>query len=168
MQARRAIRCWASGGMQGGGSGKSPPPASETGGGADAKSLSSGHLKGRPSIFTQASCQMRRHWKPASLLRRWVRQWGDVTVSGLICYVTKCDAFAVLATFAYMPYRRVMGFLPARRYKEGVQSHVPPSRSQIMKLVVAALLAVTLAGCVVVPARPYYGGGYGHRCCYRY
>ncbi|VVE50480.1 MULTISPECIES: hypothetical protein [Pandoraea] len=41
-----------------------------------------------------------------------------------------------------------------------------------MKLVVAALLAVTLAGCVVVPERPYYGGYYGgyygHRCCYRY
>ncbi|SUA91570.1 hypothetical protein [Pandoraea pulmonicola] len=41
-----------------------------------------------------------------------------------------------------------------------------------MKLVVAALLAVTLAGCVVVPARPYYGGYYGgyygHPCCYRY
>ncbi|MBN4667958.1 hypothetical protein HUS70_20695 [Pandoraea nosoerga] len=45
-----------------------------------------------------------------------------------------------------------------------------------MKLVVAALLAVTLAGCVVVPARPYYGGYHGgyyggyysHPCCYRY
>ncbi|SUA78058.1 hypothetical protein PPN31119_02024 [Pandoraea pnomenusa] len=37
-----------------------------------------------------------------------------------------------------------------------------------MKLLVAALLAATLAGCVVVPARPYYGGYYGHPCCYRY
>jgi len=37
-----------------------------------------------------------------------------------------------------------------------------------MKLVVAALLAITLAGCVVVPARPYYGGGYYGHGYYRY
>lgn len=37
-----------------------------------------------------------------------------------------------------------------------------------MKFVVAALLAVTLAGCVVVPARPYYDGYYGHPHGYRY
>jgi acyl-CoA synthetase (AMP-forming)/AMP-acid ligase II len=65
-----------------------------------------------------------------------------------------------------------MGLASARRYKGSERMRVSFIRSQIMKSVVAALLAVTLAGCVVVPARPYYGGYYGgyygHPCCYRY
>ncbi|VVE37693.1 hypothetical protein PTE30175_03889 [Pandoraea terrae] len=37
-----------------------------------------------------------------------------------------------------------------------------------MKYVVAAILLASLAGCIVVPARPYGGYYYGHPCCYRY